>query len=296
MSASHLTAKTAEKLALSDAERIEYIRKPRWIGYPRVQSILDKLEDLLEHPKQPRMPNMLIVGDTNNGKTMLIEHFHQRHLAYEREDKSGVVVPVLSIQAPPGPDERGLYNTILSRLFERSRSSESTDQKRDRVVAILKRVDLGMIVIDEIHHLLAGPTLKQRNFLNVLKYLGNELRVPIVGVGTADAARAVQTDPQLANRFQPEVLPHWELNADFARLLASFESLLPLKQPSGLADQGMASRILAMTGGTIGEMSMLLNEAAIYAIRKKTERIDADALAKCGYSSPSERKSKAARL
>lgn len=296
MSTGHLTAKTAEKLALPDAERIEYIRKPRWIGYPRAQTILDKLEDLLEHPKQPRMPNMLIVGDTNNGKTMLIEHFHQRHFAYEREDRSGVVIPVLSIQSPPGPDERGLYNAILGRLFERSRSSESTDQKRDRVVAILKRVDLGMIIIDEIHHLLAGPVLKQRNFLNVLKYLGNELRVPIVGVGTADAARAVQTDPQLANRFQPEALLHWELNTDFARLLASFESLLPLRLPSKLADQNMASRILAMTGGTIGEMSMLLNEAAIHAIRKKTEKIDADVLVKCGYNSPSERKSNAYRL
>lgn len=296
MNHSHLTVKTAEQLKLSDEERIQYILKQKWIGYPRAQTILDKLEDLLEHPTQPRMPNMLIVGETNSGKTMLIEHFHERHLAYEREDKSGVVVPVLSIQAPPGPDERGLYNSILSRLYERSRSSESTDQKRDRVVAILKRVDLEMIVIDEIHHLLAGPMLKQRNFLNVLKYLGNELRVPIVGVGTGDAVRAVQIDPQLANRFIPEVLPHWELNTDLARLLVSFESMLPLKEPSRLADKEMASRILAMTGGTIGEISTLISEVAIYAIRKKTERIDAEALAKCGYDSPSERKRKASRL
>lgn len=296
MNHSHLTAKTAEQLKLSDEERIQYILKQKWIGYPRAQAILDKLEDLLEHPTQPRMPNMLIVGETNSGKTMLIEHFHERHLAYEREDKSGVVVPVLSIQAPPGPDERGLYNSILSRLYERSRSSESTDQKRDRVVGILKRVDLEMIVIDEIHHLLAGPMLKQRNFLNVLKYLGNELRVPIVGVGTGDAVRAVQIDPQLANRFIPEVLPHWELNTDLARLLVSFESLIPLKEPSRLADKEMASRILAMAGGTIGEISTLISKAAIYAIRKKTERIDAEALAKCGYDSPSERKRKASRL
>jgi hypothetical protein len=296
MSYAHLTAKTAEKLALSDKERIDHIKKSRWIGYSRAQSILDKLEDLLEHPTQPRMPNMLLVGETNNGKTMLIERFREKHLAHENDDRSGVVIPILFIQAPPGPDERGLYNAIMSRLFERIRMSESTDQKRDRVVAILKRSDLGMIVIDEIHHLLAGPFLKQRNFLNVLKYLGNELCVPIVGVGTADALKAVQIDPQLENRFMPEVLPRWELNAEFARLLVSFESLLPLKEPSRLADRDMASRILAMTGGTIGEMSNLLNEAATYAIRKKTERVDAEALARCGYKSPSDRKSAASRM
>lgn len=296
MNPGHLTVKTAEQLTLSDAERIRYILGEKWIGYPRAQAILDKLEDLLEYPDQPRMPNMLIVGETNNGKTMLIEHFHQRHLAYERPDRSGVDVPVLYIQAPPGPDERGLYNAIMNRLWESTRASESTDRARDRVVAILKKVQVRMIVIDEIHDLLAGPLLKQRRFLNVLKYLGNELRVPIVGVGIKDAARAVQVDPQLANRFLPEVLPHWELNADFARLMASFESLLPLKNPSALADKELASRILAMTGGTIGEMSRLLNEAAIYAIKKKTERIDAEGLAKCGYNSPSERKRKADRL
>lgn len=296
MNLSHLSTKTAEIAGKPDEERINYIRNERWIGYPRARAILDKLEDLLNHPQQPRMPNMLIVGDTNSGKTVLVERFHQQHLAYERADKSGVVVPVLSIQAPPGPDERGLYNAILNRLFERNKAAESTDQKRDRVIGILKRIDLGMVVIDEIHHLLAGPMLKQRNFLNVLKYLGNELRVPLVGVGTVDAARAVQIDPQLANRFIPEVLPTWELNADFARLLASFESLLPLKKPSNLAEKNMASRILATTGGTIGEISMLLNAAAIHAIRTKSEHIDEACLASCAYSSPSERKRKASRL
>lgn len=296
MSHDHLTPKTAEKLSLSNADRIAHIRKPRWIGYPKAQAILDKLEDLLEHPMQPRMPNMLLVGETNNGKTMLVERFRQRHLAHENDDRSALVIPVLYIQAPPGPDERGLYNAILNRLFERIRASESTDQKRDRVVAILKKTDLGMMIIDEIHHLLAGPLLKQRNFLNVVKYLGNELCAPIVGVGTADALRALQIDPQLENRFTPEVLPRWELNAEFARLLASFESLLPLKNPSGLADKPMASRILAMTGGTIGELSQLLNEAAVYAIKKSVEKIDADALASCGYRPPSTRKAVASKL
>ncbi len=65
---SHLNESTLKLLALSDAERIERIRSPRWIGYPRAKEILAKLEDLLIHPKSHRMPNLLIIGDTNNGK------------------------------------------------------------------------------------------------------------------------------------------------------------------------------------------------------------------------------------
>lgn len=71
----HLSPKAEEQLKYSDIERIEYIRSPRWIGYPQAQQVLVKLEDLLSFPKQNRMPNMLLVGDTNNGKTMLIKHF-----------------------------------------------------------------------------------------------------------------------------------------------------------------------------------------------------------------------------
>ena len=69
-----------------------------------------------------------------------------------------------------------------------------------------------MLIIDEIHHILAGNLNRQKGFLNVIKYLGNELEIPVVGVGTRDAYRAIQTDPQLANRFEPAVLPRWELD------------------------------------------------------------------------------------
>ena len=293
---SHLSENAITKLELSDSERIQHIRKSRWIGYGRAKEILIKLEDLLAHPVQPRMPNMLIVGETNNGKTMLVTKFREKHPADENPDGESVNIPVLYIQAPPSPDERGLYNAILSRLFESNKRSEATDAKRDRVVDVLRKVKLGMIMVDEIQHLLAGPYIKQRNCLNVLKYLGNELCVPIVAIGTAEAVRAVQTDPQLANRFVPEVLPKWTKNAEFSRLLVSFERVLPLRESSQLANPELSSRILDLAGGTIGEMSTLLNAAAIYGIKAGLERITVESLDACGYISPNMRKQVAANM
>ncbi|MFG0232931.1 TniB family NTP-binding protein [Achromobacter sp. 413638] len=292
----HLSDTAISKLELSDQERIQHIKKPRWIGYTRAKELLGKLEDLLAHPVQPRMPNMLIVGETNNGKTMLVEKFREKHPASENLTGEAVKIPVLYIQAPPGPDERGIYNAILTRLFEDNPRSESTDAKRDRVVAILRRVSLGLVMIDEIHHLMAGAYVKQRNCLNVLKYIGNELRVPIVGIGTAEAVRAIQTDPQLANRFTPEVLPKWTRNAEFARLMSSFERVLPLRESSHLSTPPLADRILDMSSGTIGEMSTLLNMAAIHAIKVGEERITVSMLENCGYVPPTQRKQVAATL
>lgn len=105
MNTEHLSPKAAEQLALNDMERIEYIRSPRWIGYPQAQQILAKMEDLLTFPKQSRMPNMLLVGDTNNGKTMLVSHFLRQHPAHDNPHGNGIIAPVVLIQAPPTPDE-----------------------------------------------------------------------------------------------------------------------------------------------------------------------------------------------
>jgi hypothetical protein len=292
----HLSAKSAEKLQLSDADRIQHIKKSRWIGYGRAKEILSKLEDLLVHPRQSRMPNMLLVGETNNGKTKLISRFRDLHPATENPDGGAVSIPVLYIQAPPSPDERGLYNAILNRLFEHSARSQATDAKREQVLAVLRRVDLGMLIVDEIHHLLAGSYVKQRNCLNVLKYLGNELCIPIVGVGTAEALRAIHTDPQLANRFTPEILSKWTMGPELVRLLASFESILPLRHPSNLASAELAGRILDRSGGTIGEISTLLNTAAVHAIKSGEEQITTSIIDACDYVSPSHRKQAATLL
>jgi hypothetical protein len=65
---------------------------------------------------------------------------------------------------------------------------------------LLSTVGVKMLIVDEIQHVLAGPMLRQRHFLNVIKYLGNSLQIPIVAAGTHDAFNAIQTDPQLSFR------------------------------------------------------------------------------------------------
>ncbi|MBA4709283.1 TniB family NTP-binding protein [Aquitalea aquatica] len=287
---SHLNESTLKLLELSDAERVERIRAPRWIGYPQAKTILTKLEDLLTYPKSHRMPNLLVVGDTNNGKTMLVQRFCSQHPADDNPSGDGIRVPVLFVQAPPVPDEGRFYNAILELLFAPYKPNDRVDKKQFQVIKLLKYVGLRMLVIDEIHHVLAGNLNRQRAFLNVLKYLGNELQVPIVAVGTRDAFRALQTDPQLANRFEPALLPRWEFDTDFLRLLASFERMLPLREPSVLHDTTLATKLFSMSEGYIGELSRLLTNAAVHAVETGRERIDERVLNGIGWVPPSDRK------
>ncbi|MBV1775080.1 TniB family NTP-binding protein [Burkholderiaceae bacterium DAT-1] len=290
MNTEHLAESAIKLLDLDDVARIERIRSPRWIGYPKAKEILTKLDELLTYPKSHRMPNLLIVGDTNNGKTMLIQRFCNQHPADDNPNGDGVHVPVLYIQAPPVPDEGRFYNAILELLFAPYKPNDRVDKKQLQVIKLLRYVGLKMLVIDEIHHVLAGNLNKQRAFLNVLKFLGNELQVPIVAVGTRDAFRALQTDPQLANRFEPAMLPRWEMGTDFLRLLVSFERMLPLRKASNLHSPELANRLFSMSEGYIGELAQLLTKAAVLAVESKEERINENVLDKVSWVSPTDRK------
>src|SRR5690625_6571392 len=81
-------------------------------------------------------------------------------------------------------------------------------------LALLRKGGVRMLVIDELHNVLAGNSVNRREFLNLLRFLGNELRIPLVGVGTRDAYLAIRSDDQLENRFEPMMLPVWEANDD----------------------------------------------------------------------------------
>ena len=286
----HLHKKAATYLDADTEERIWHIRSPHWIGYPQAEHILNKLEDLLVYPKIHRMPNLLIVGDTNNGKTMLAHRFLRKHPADQNLDGDSVLVPVLLVQAPPVPDEGRFYNTILDAIFAPYKSHDRIDKKQTQVIHLLKRMQTRMLIIDEIHHILAGSMNRQRAFLNVIKYLGNDLQIPIVGIGTKDAFRVLQTDPQLSNRFEPAVLPSWNLDRNFLRLLVSFERMLPLKRPSELQTRELAVRVCNMSEGYIGELSRVLTEAAATAVQNETEQINHEVLDSIGWVTPTERK------
>lgn len=289
----HLVDKARERLALPDEERIRSLRAQRWIGYGRAADILHRFDALLHHPKVDRMPNVLLVGPTNNGKTSILRHFTESHPPDDNAGGDAALVPVLLVQSPPTPDEAALYDKILENFALPIRPRDHARNKRFQVIQILGRVGTKVLIIDEVQDLLAGDSIKTHAILNVIKHLGNELRIPIVAAGVQKAFNALQIDAQLANRFHPLPLPRWTLNDDFRRLLASFERLIPLRQPSGLAGLKLAETILVMGEGVIGETAELLAQAAEWAIHHGTERIDLRALQSIGWGPPSERHRKA---
>jgi Bacterial TniB protein len=74
------------------------VRADRWIGYTRATQALDKMGTLLAWPARQRMPNLLVIGPTNNGKSMIIEKFRRSHPPVSHPDREEI--PVLVVQMP----------------------------------------------------------------------------------------------------------------------------------------------------------------------------------------------------
>jgi hypothetical protein len=274
---------------LPDEERLRYVRADRWIGYPRATQALEKLDTLLTWPDKQRMPNLLLIGPTNNGKSMIVEKFRRGHLPISHLDRQEI--PVLVVQMPSDPLVSRFYTALLAALGSPMRAVRYRLADLEQLVLrLLRAAGVRMLVIDELHNVLVGSGDRRREFLNLLRFLGNELRIPLVGVGTHHAYLAIRSDDQLENRFAPFTLPRWEPDADARSLLASFAAAFPLRRPSPIATTEMASYVLARCEGTIGELTSLLTDAAVAAIDSGEEAINQRTLSLASYAGPTERR------
>ena len=141
-------------------------------------------------------------------------------------------------------------------------------------ITALALVHTQILVIDEVHQLLAGSAREQRLSLNLIKSIANDLRISIVAVGTGDARHAIETDPQIRRRFDPFALPRWTETEDFRDFVCAFGKLYPLRKASQLGERALVQRSLSASDGITGPVTRLLSLAAVAAIRSSAERID----------------------
>lgn len=287
----HLCDAARAIIESDSATRILFTKKAHWIGYTQANLILGGMREMLEAPQVDRMECLAILGETNNGKTRILRRFMDTCAPKTRTSGTGSEWSVIAIQAPPVADEKRLYTTILRQVGGLGTSNQTRASIFQATITTLGNLGTRMLVIDEIHHLISGSTNQHRTCLTALKYLANELQLSIVVAGISTAHYVLGTiDPQLENRFKPILLPHWKDGPEFRRLLASIETLLPLKEPSELQRPDMAKRLSNLIDGKIGELMSLLTAAAIEAIKTGKERIDGDTITKVQGLAPAYRK------
>ena len=259
----HIHEKFRHIAHLPDKQRIEFIYSPRWVGYSTANEIIDVMQGLMNHVKQHRMPNLLLIGDSNNGKTTIINRFYDKFGDNYTADEE-LIIPLIKIQAPPTASEKDLYISIIEAFQLPYRPTDAASKLRYQVVNAFRHTNVSM---------LTGTARQQRAIMNVIKFLCNELLMPIVLCGTKDAIRILHTDPQHASRFDVAELSLWRNDKEFKRLVGSFEKILPLKRPSKLIETEKVNLIYSISTGNLGDVKRLINDCAISAIESGEEEI-----------------------
>ena len=270
---SHLCTATRCEAMLDHRTRIRSLQRDRWIDYPRATEAIQRLERLLNAPQRERMPCLAMHGDSNIGKTLIVSKLRREHPSTFNDLKGVECRQIIAMQMPATPDQHRFYAALLFELGAPHSMTASLSSLERLARDLLRRIAPRMLIVDEVHHLLAGGHREQRASLNLLKYLANDLKFSVVVVGTSDALLALETDAQMRSRFTPFEIPRWRECDEFRRLLSAFERVLPLRKASNLAQKAVVEFLLAASGGLTGEVSRLLNEAAELAIVDATERV-----------------------
>lgn len=109
----HLPRDVRPIAALDADARIAHIRAERWVQHAAADRVLGYMQEALTQPPRERMENILLLGESGMGKTMLIRKFERQNTA-PFDDIAGVQRrPVVVMLMPHHPTETRFFDQLL---------------------------------------------------------------------------------------------------------------------------------------------------------------------------------------
>jgi len=261
------------------------LEKPFWVDYPVGRAILERLTHMLCAPASHRPPGLLIYGDSHAGKTSIARRLRKLAVSLPNPKMEASHMPVMLVEGPHA-DVSYLLGLILERLGAPEPKGTTMSRRLEQVRHLARATGLRLLIIDEIHNVLASPVDK-RSIYNTLKHLSNELELPIALIGTIKAVRAIQTDQQLGNRFEPVLVPRWKLDGEYATFLSGLAGALGVGGNFGSRE--LVRKFHSLSEGLTGETWKLLVLVA-QKLRPVGAELDTSLLEKMPWRRPSERR------
>jgi GTPase SAR1 family protein len=114
------------------------------------------------------MPSIAIYGDSGMGKTMIMKRFRDEHPPSFNPLTGTLKTPVLAMEMTSRPGERRFYAELLTLLGAPQRPRADIAQMEQAALRIMEAIGVQVLVIDEVHNILAGSYREQRIVLNTL--------------------------------------------------------------------------------------------------------------------------------
>ena len=269
----HLDPNTRGLLELPLDERANRMLIDRFITHERLKPIMDHIEFLFSSPRKSRANGLVVSGKPGSGKTMIAHAVKRRHPPLPPEGGQAACLPVVFISMTGAREAKTLYNRMLAELGVPDASRYVGGDRERMVLKLCRAANLRLLVVDEIQDILTSTPRQQRIALDTIKYLMNELSLPILVLGTSQAPEAMQVDEHLNARFQYSELPVWKRDEYLVSFLEALERVLPLRKPSNLSSLPIMSELLKRSDGILDVMVRLVTFAAAHAVESGDEMI-----------------------
>ena len=89
------------------------MQRDRWVDYPRAIEACLRLERLLGTPERERMPCMVLHGESNIGKTLIVRKFQHDHPTVFDAVRGVERRRIVAMQIPATPDQKRFYSALL---------------------------------------------------------------------------------------------------------------------------------------------------------------------------------------
>lgn len=256
-------------LQATPAVRAQVIIKDRMIRYPALAAVEAQADWLFKEVRRKRARGLVVSARAGNGKSSLAEAISRRFKP--TEDHGNPCALMISMSG--ARDARTVYGRIMEELGSPARISHRLSDREMLVTRLLKIVKCRLLILDEVQDLLLGSERDQQRALEAIKFLMNELRLPVLAFGTEKAVQGFSSDAHLKARFAEVDLPLWKADDTLANFLATYERFLPLKKFSNLASPDKVAVLAKVGGGVLDTIIQRIQNAALMAIADGSEQI-----------------------
>lgn len=241
-------------------------------------TVFKELDRLFLRADQARSPILLVWGESNVGKTAILERYVKEKMEEataggELHESHYPKIPAVMISMPTDNNRTEFFELILTRLGRPFNPYGRNEALSVMTRRLMEETGVRLAIFDEIHNVIPLSSNTKDEMLRQIKELSNKLRRPLVLSGTADAHDFVSRSTELRERFYSIEVGRLKRGKEFSDFLGTIEFLIPLQKRSNLTSERMAELLYVMSGGLTGTLSELLFHASVSAVEDGTERI-----------------------
>ncbi len=214
---------------------------------------------------------LVIHGRTGAGKTHILRQLRKHPDLQQEATPEGPYRPLLQVVAPAPCTLSTLGLQILHRLKYRPRKKLRENEIWDRVVANLEAQGVAILVIDEMHNVLTGRNVVEREKIAMtLKSLmvseDNPIQLVLSGLPGVTSFIDIWKEVKRRSHFL-ELTPLVPVK-DHKKLLSFLTGLEErIAMPTcGFTEGDMPERFMMASRGYVGRMSYFVQEAATFAL------------------------------